>query len=243
MKYGGPCFQKNYIPMNKSEITDVFFDLDHTLWDFDRNSKLAFQRVFVKHKINMDVATFIKVYEPVNFDYWKLFREERVTKQELRRGRLMDTFKAFKIKLPLTIIDTLAEAYIEELPLDNHLFDGTKEILDYLSEKYILHIITNGFQEVQHLKLDNSGISAYFETVTTSEEVGLKKPNPVIFKKALEKAVTQPQRSIMIGDTFEADILGAEAVGMQTLFYNYRNDNVPSNYKFVNKLPEIKKYL
>ena len=229
--------------MSKLNIDHVFFDLDHTLWDFDRNSKLAFQRVFIKHNIDMDIADFIKVYEPINFDYWKLFREERVTKEELRRGRLVDAFNTFKIGFSMDHIDVLAEAYIDELPIDNHLFEGTVEVLDYLSEKYLLHIITNGFHEVQNLKLKNSGILTYFKTVTTSEEVGLKKPNPVIFKTAMEKAIAQPQKSIMIGDTFEADILGAEAVGMETLFYNYRKDVIPSKYRVVNSLTEIKKHL
>ncbi len=89
--------------MSKLNIDHVFFDLDHTLWDFDRNSKLAFQRVFIKHNIDMDIADFIKVYEPINFDYWKLFREERVTKEELRRGRLVDAFNTFKIGFSWTI--------------------------------------------------------------------------------------------------------------------------------------------
>lgn len=229
--------------MSKLTIDHVFFDLDHTLWDFDRNSKLAFHRVFMRHNVAIEVADFIRVYEPINFNYWKLFREERVSKEQLRRGRLTDTFKTFNIELPLALIDTLAEAYIEELPVDNHLFEGAEAILDYLFEKYTLHIITNGFHEVQNLKLKNSGISSYFRTVTTSEEVGLKKPNPVIFKTALVKAIAQPQNSIMIGDTFEADILGAESVGMETLFYNYRNDKVPAKYKVVNNLAEIKKHL
>ncbi|PKA83455.1 putative hydrolase of the HAD superfamily [Ulvibacter sp. MAR_2010_11] len=229
--------------MNKAKITDIFFDLDHTLWDFDRNSMLAFQRVFLKHNINLDLTGFIKAYEPINFAYWKLFREERVTKEELRRGRLIEAFTHFKMEFPLDEIDLLAESYIDELPIDNHLFEGTIEVLEYLSEKYILHIITNGFHEVQNLKLRNSGISNYFKTITTSEEVGLKKPNPVIFKKAMEKASVTPKQSLMIGDTFEADILGAEAVGMHTLFYNYRNDEVPSKYRVVYNLPDIKKHL
>lgn len=229
--------------MSKRNISDVFFDLDHTLWDFDRNSRLAFQRIFLKYQIEIDISEFIRVYEPINFDYWKLFREELVTKQELRRGRLIDTFECFKLKFSTEYIDDLAEAYIDELPLNNYLFDGTEEILNYLSKKYSLHIITNGFHKVQCLKLENSGIAKYFETVTTSEEVGLKKPNPIIFKKALEKAIVHAQNSIMIGDTFEADILGAEAVGMQTLFYNYRKVVIPSKYIVVDSLTEIKNHL
>ncbi|MAP55167.1 YjjG family noncanonical pyrimidine nucleotidase [Altibacter sp.] len=229
--------------MPSPSVTDIFFDLDHTLWDFDRNSMLAFQRVFKKHNIDMDVGQFIKVYEPINFEYWKRFREDRVTKEELRRGRLTDAFNSFKMRLPLELIDLMAESYIVELPVDNHLFDGTEEILTYLAERYVLHIITNGFHQVQHLKLKNSGISPFFNTVTTSEEVGLKKPNPVIFQRALEKASVQPSVSLMIGDTFEADILGAEAIGMHTLYYNYRNETVPQGYRAIRRLSEIKKHL
>ena len=152
--------------MHNSKITDIFFDLDHTLWDFDRNSGLAFERVFQKHKIEVPLNDFLKEYEPINLVYWKKYREEMVTKEELRRGRLTETFDFFKIKYSLKIIDSLANSYIEELPVDNHLFEGTVEILEYLSAKYRLHIITNGFEEVQHLKLQNSGIKKYFKTIT-----------------------------------------------------------------------------
>ena len=229
--------------MTKNNITDIFFDLDHTLWDFDKNSLLALERVFVSHKVDLKVTDFAIVYEPINFEYWKQFREEHVSKQDLRRGRLIDSFKRFNMSFHIDEIDAMATSYIDELPLDNHLFDGTIEILDYLAEKYTLHIITNGFQEVQTLKLKNSGIQKYFKTVTSSEEVGVKKPNPLVFETALEKANTHFERSIMIGDTFEADILGAEAVGMRTLFYNYRKETIPSSYKLVNNLLEIKSHL
>lgn len=229
--------------MIRNNITDIFFDLDHTLWDFDKNSFLALERVFISHKIDLDVTDFVNVYEPINFEYWKQFREERVSKQELRRGRLIDSFNEFNMTFHIDEIDAMATSYIDELPIDNHLFDGTVEILDYLVEKYALHIITNGFQEVQLLKLKNSGIHQYFKTVTSSEEVGVKKPNPLVFETAVRKANAHYKKSIMIGDTFEADILGAEAVGMDTLFYNYRKETIPSNYKLVNSLLEIKNHL
>ena len=143
---------------NKEMVTDIFFDLDHTLWDFDKNSKLAFARVFEKHEIDVEITDFIKEYEPINFNYWKLFREDKVTKRELRRGRLIEAFSIFNLNFNNRKIDVLADSYIEELPGDNHLFDGAEMILNYLSNKYILHIITNGFKDVQHLKLKNSGI-------------------------------------------------------------------------------------
>lgn len=229
--------------MNSQDITDVFFDLDHTLWDFDKNSKLAFKRVFKKHTIDIPINDFIEVYEPINFDYWKQFRENKVSKVDLRRGRLTDTFSIFNIILTTNKIDDLADSYIDELPVDNHLFEGAEMILEYLTKKYKLHIITNGFNDVQRLKLKNSEIDKYFSTVTTSEEVGVKKPNPLIFTSALKKANADSKTSIMIGDTFEADILGAENVGMRTMYYNYRKENLPKKYTVVNSLLEIRRHL
>ena len=225
------------------KITDVFFDLDHTLWDFDKNSKLAFKRVFKTHNVGLGIEEFISIYEPINEHYWKAYREDRVTKEQLRRGRLVDTFKSFNLSFSEKKIDQLADSYIEELPEDNHLFSGAITLLNYLKPNYSLHIITNGFNEVQQKKISKSGIKSYFNTITTSEEVGLKKPHPVIFETALKKAKAQPEKSIMIGDSLEADIQGAQAVGMETLFFNYRNQVVSSNQKTVKQLLQIKNYL
>ena len=156
---------------------------------------------------------------------------------------MIDTFTRFNQNYPLDIIDTLAVAYIDELPGNNHLLDGAAEILEYLAPNYKLHIITNGFQEVQELKLQKSSIGHFFDTITSSEEVGVKKPNPLVFEAALKKASAEIAESIMIGDTFEADILGAEGIGMKTLFYNYRKEEIPSKYLLVNHLLEIKNHL
>lgn len=229
--------------MPYKKIADVFFDLDHTLWDFDRNSGLAFQRVFRRHKIDLPLHDFLREYEPINLIYWKKYRDDQVSKEELRRGRLTETFDIFNLTFPLEKIDALASCYIDELPLNNHLFSGTVEILEYLSALYNLHIITNGFEEVQYLKLKNSGIQKFFATVTTSEEVGLKKPHPTVFQTALSKAAALPSNSIMIGDSFEADIMGAQNAGMHTLFFNYRNEKVSAPTVTVRELSEIKKYL
>lgn len=230
--------------MNKKIIVkDIFFDLDHTLWDFDKNSMLAFKRVFKKFKITIEFDAFLKIYEPINIEYWKKYREDKVSKENLRRGRLIDSFNYFDLIYSTEKIDEIADAYIQELPFDNHLFEGAVEILDYLILKYKLHIITNGFEEVQHKKLKNSGIDHYFSTVTTSEEVGVKKPNPKVFLTALNKANSFPTQSVMIGDSLEADILGANNIGMQTIFYNYRNESISKKIKSIDSLLEIKNYL
>lgn len=220
-------------------ITDIFFDLDHTLWDFEKNSALAFYNVFEKHQIDINLVSFLDVYEAINLHYWKLYREEKITKQELRRGRLTDAFAKMGLSFHLDLIDGLAASYIDLLPLNNHLFPGTVELLEYLKPKYNLHIITNGFEEVQTKKLANSNIARFFCTVTNSELAGVKKPNPKIFEYALKTAKTYPEKSVMIGDSLEADILGAEAVGMHTLFFNAKNE--PNLNRFsVHKLHEIK---
>lgn len=229
--------------MVASNITDVFFDLDHTLWDFDKNSNLAFQRVFQSYKIELGFDQFISEYEPINSSYWKKYRDGIIGKEELRRGRLIDTFNVFNISMPMQQIDLMAASYIEELPKDNYLLDDTFEILDYLLPKYRLHIITNGFEEVQQLKLVNSGIQNYFHTVTTSEDVGIKKPHPFIFESALKKAAVSAHSSIMIGDNMEADIIGAKNAGMETLFFNYRNEKVSPPIVAVNRLIDIKNHL
>ena len=229
--------------MIKPTITDVFFDLDHTLWDFDRNSALALDCVFKRFSVGVPLASFLKVYEPINFNYWREFREERVTKTQLRRGRLIDSFSELGVAYDIHIIDGMSEAYIEELPNNNYLFDGTFELLGYLKEKYTLHIITNGFSQVQFIKLKKSKLAPFFATVTSSEEVGVKKPNPLVFTTALAKAKASAQSSVMIGDTFDADILGAEGVGMDTIFFNYRKEIPKNGYKVVDYLLEIKDLL
>jgi len=228
---------------NPAQITDIFFDLDHTLWDFEKNSALAFQKVFEKHRVKLDFFDFIKVYEGINQQYWKLYREEKVTKQELRRGRLNDVFDKFGVRYPVTFIDAMADSYIDFLPENNFLFDGTFELLDYLRPKYKLHIITNGFEEVQTRKLQNSNIAVFFNTVTNSERVGVKKPNPKIFQYALNMASTLPQNSVMIGDNLEADILGAEAVGFNTIHFTQEETMSSQNAYRVTSLQEIKNLL
>ncbi|EDM43798.1 haloacid dehalogenase-like hydrolase [unidentified eubacterium SCB49] len=213
------------------------------MWDFDKNSALAFKRVFEKHHIELSLEHFLIAYNPINFNYWAAFREERVTKQELRRGRLVDTFKKYNIEYSLEKIDLLASSYIDELPGNNHLLPGALDVLNYLNPKYNLHIITNGFHEVQHVKLDKSEIKHYFKTITSSEEVGVKKPNPAVFHAALSKANTEAKHSVMIGDTYGADIVGAQGVGMDALLYNYWNEKTPSGIRIVEHLEDIKNIL
>ncbi|AUC82352.1 YjjG family noncanonical pyrimidine nucleotidase [Lacinutrix sp. Bg11-31] len=226
-----------------NKITDVFFDLDHTLWDFDKNSALTFEIIFKKNNVVVDLEHFSEIYQPINLKYWKLYREEKVSKNNLRYGRLKESFDALEIVVQDNVIHQLSIDYIDYLTTHNHVFDGTIEILDYLKSKYKLHIITNGFEEVQQIKLDKSKIAHYFDTVTSSEAVGVKKPNPKVFNHALKMANITKENGIMIGDNYEADILGALNMGLDAICYNYHNVALENEIKEVKHLLDLKKYL
>ncbi|MCB4807732.1 YjjG family noncanonical pyrimidine nucleotidase [Tamlana sp. 62-3] len=229
--------------MKLKGITDVFFDLDHTLWDFDKNSALTFQKIFKTNQITVSFDAFITEYVPINEHYWKLFREGKVEKEALRFGRLNDAFKAVNYSVEAKTIYKLSEDYITYLSSFNYLFENTFEILKYLQTHYTLHIITNGFDKVQQKKLVNSNIHNFFKTVTNSETVGVKKPDPKIFNYAMQIANCNGQQSVMIGDNFEADILGAQAVGMEAIYFNKADINQRNNLNRVNNLIELKQFL
>jgi putative hydrolase of the HAD superfamily len=229
--------------MKLNNIEHIFFDLDHTLWDFDKNSGMAFNSIFEKNKIGVELDRFMEVYSPINENYWKLYRENKVTQTDLRYGRLKESFNMLKMSVSDEQIEILSVDYIDHLPNHNILLEGAVDLLEYLAPKYRLHIITNGFKDVQHKKLKNSGIQPFFDTVTTSEDAGVKKPDRLIFEKALKTAGALVSNSIMIGDNFEADVLGAQKVGMKAILYNYYKREFAPEYLQVLKMKEIAAYL
>jgi putative hydrolase of the HAD superfamily len=225
------------------EIKHIFFDLDHTLWDFEANSKKTYEFIFLQNGISLDIEVFLEKYIPINHHYWKLYREEKVTKKQLRYSRLKDAFDQANFAISDSMIYKLADEYIANLSNYNQLFPSVIEVLEYLKPKYDLHIITNGFAEIQQTKLNKSDISKYFNKIITSESVGVKKPNPKVFYHALDVAKAKTYQSIMIGDNIEADIYGAKNIGMRTIFFNPEKQPVPSGIISINNLKQIKKIL
>lgn len=203
----------------KIKAYDIFFDLDHTLWDFERNSALAFAAVFERNSIVVDLDQFLNFYNPINTRYWEQYRNGNISQAELRYRRLKDSFDAVSLEVADQVINALSDDYIYFLPKYNHLIDYAEEILHYLSRKYTLHIITNGFSGVQISKLQNAAISQFFKTVTDSETAGAKKPHPAIFKFALEQAQAKARYSVMIGDCIDADVRGALQAGMHAILF------------------------
>lgn len=229
--------------MFNKHVTDVFFDLDHTLWDFEKNSALTFDKIFLQNNVNVQLNDFLKVYIPINLYYWKLYREERVSKPELRYQRLRRAFDELNFSIDDDLINILSEDYIKHLSSFNHVFPGTFEILDYLQPNYRLHIITNGFEEIQEKKMKSSKIRDYFEVIVNSEMAGVKKPNPKIFRLALDEAKVKPKNALMIGDSLEADIIGAKNLGFHVLHFNSHQEPKHEICEMIHELDEIKSFL
>lgn len=229
--------------MLKHPITDVFFDLDHTLWDFERNSALTYQAIFAEHGVGVALNDFLEVYIPSNLHYWKRYRDGQIAKDALRYQRLRSVFDRLGYPIADEQIHLLSEAYIEGLSTHTHLMPHAVEILEYLRGGYRLHIITNGFEEVQFRKLRNSRIDHYFAEVIHSERAGVQKPHPQIFELALREAGVAAHRAVMIGDSLEADILGARAVGLQALHFNVHGDPQHDYCPIIRHLGEIKNHL
>lgn len=222
-------------------IKHIFFDLDHTLWDFDKNSEKAFEIVLQNYLSKFDISTFMDFYNPINQACWSLYQKDLITHQELRYKRLKDTFDKLFISVNDDEIDRISEEYIEHLPNSNYLFEGCVETLEYLHQKYKLHIITNGFAKVQFKKLSNSGINHFFDTITNSEMAGAKKPNPIIFEHALKTAKAEIKESVMIGDDLDADVKGALNFGMDVIFFNSSEKKIAQGIKQITNLVQLKK--
>jgi putative hydrolase of the HAD superfamily len=224
----------------KNSIQHIFFDLDHTLWDFEKNSQLAFARIFDANYPHIHLDDFIAAYMPINKACWQLYQVDQMSHDELRYQRLKQSFDALAVAISDHEINQIATDYIHYLPDFNHLFDDAHEVLRYLQSNYHLHIITNGFAEVQYRKMHQSNLTPYFKTITNSELAGAKKPNPIIFEHALQVASATKSNSVMIGDSLDADVLGALDFGMQVVFFNPLNEAAAADICQINQLIDLK---
>ena len=207
----------------------LFIDLDRTLYDFDKSTHDTFLELFDKFGLYdryVPFDRFFELYKENNVELWAQYREGKVTKKFLNVHRFDITFRVFGIH-DRAFAGRFASDYLLNAPLKKALFPNVPEVLDYLQQKYTMHIITNGFDEVQKTKMEANDLNKYFVTITTSEEAQAKKPNKLIFELAFKKAKTKAGESIMVGDDLEVDILGAKAVGMDGIYCNY--DKIPHN--------------
>lgn len=202
----------------------IFFDLDHTLWDFERSAEETKRELFellkLKEKGIVSYEVFREKYVGINLALWALYRDDKIEKDELNFRRFYDTLCLLGIN-DRRLGEHMALGFIEGISSKTYLFPYTKELLEYLYPKYPLHIITNGFEEVQFRKLKNSGMDRFFTKVITSEAAGSKKPDAEIFQYALRKTGALAADSLMIGDDLEVDMAGARQNGMDQLYVNH----------------------
>jgi len=193
------------------------------LWDFEANARQTLEEIFEEFDLASagvpGAEQFILKYREVNNRMWDAYRNGEIDKATLRGDRYLHTLRHFGVE-NRELADSVGEFYIRESPRKKQLFPHVHESLDYLAGRYRLHIITNGFEEVQHIKLDNSNLRKYFFEVVTSDEAGVKKPDPGIFNFALDKASAHHRDSLMIGDDFKVDLEGARKVGMDQVYFN-----------------------
>lgn len=205
----------------------IFFDLDHTLWDFEKNSANTLSRLYNEYNLKelgiTDFDEFLEVYNGHNHRLWDRFRKGTLRREELRWKRFRHTLLDFKVVTD-TLPYELSSAYMEILPTQTELLPYAKETLDHCKEKYTLHLITNGFDMTQRMKLQYSGISSYFDEIITSERSHAIKPHPTIFEYALKATGATLEDCIMIGDALEVDVLGAMDAGWDSVYFNPAKD-------------------
>ncbi len=201
------------------KIKALFFDLDGTLWDFRKNSEEVLIDILERHDVPIAYDEFLHVYAPINQKLWRRYRFREINPRELNYERFHQTFKALKLNRSKTWIGEFRDSYIAGLGDPAKLYPHTRETLEYLRERYSLHVITDGFSELQKNKLKRTGIFSYFDTLTFSDEAGATKPSPLIFKTALSRAEVAPEQSLMIGDHPEFDVQGARKSGLQAIHF------------------------
>lgn len=205
--------------LNKYKV--LFFDLDHTLWDYELNSKETLSELFYKYRlsdIGFNLNTFLSTFNTENQKLWSSYNSGHLNRDGIRERRFVNILNKIKYTND-TLAIRLSDEYLTCCPEKTNIFPFTHQVLTYLEKNYTLAILTNGFDDVQHIKLKASGLTNYFKYVITSDS-GYRKPSKEIFDFAFEVVNTNPDESLMIGDNLKTDILGAGNVAMDTVFFN-----------------------
>ena len=219
----------------------IFFDLDRTLWDLDRNATEALSDIYAKYDLQgrgiPDVTLFVQHYNEYNELLWDRYRRKLIDKATLRALRFKQVLAHFGVK-DEALSKNVENDFIHEAPRRKHLIPGAKELLDQLSAEYKLHIITNGFPETQAYKMEHSGLTPYFDVIVTSEGSGHAKQDRKIFDHSLKLAKATKVESIMIGDDLAVDIVGAREAGWAHIFFNQQGG--AHNVDVMHEVKELK---
>ncbi len=205
-----------------STFTHLLFDLDHTLWDFERNSEETLRELFRACELNKSFTSedhFLNIYHTINATLWGAYGRGKISKNKVKYDRFGLTLKKVGI-VDSSLIEFMAEEYVLRSPCKTHLMTGALEVLEILSEKYKIIIVTNGFSEVQYRKIKMSGLEPFVDQVIISEDAGFQKPDSRFFDYLVQKTKVLISQGLMIGDNLQTDILGAKDYGFQTVFFN-----------------------
>lgn len=242
MQPGSPAISKSLF----HNISHVYWDLDHTLWDYETNARITIYELYDKFGLNeipdQKPEDFHTVYCKHNDLAWERYRDGKITKEDLRKSRFRDTFFELGM-IPDGISDLFEHEFVELCPQKPNLMDGAMDVLRLFSLSYTQHIITNGFRETQAVKLKSSGIDGFFSTIVHSDEIGYQKPHPLIFHNAMSLSGAKPEESLMIGDNFEADVLGAYKMGMKCIYFNPKEKEWPDEYPGIIAIKTLKQLL
>tara|TARA_B110000046_G_scaffold25332_3_gene24865 strand:- start:55139 stop:55831 length:693 start_codon:yes stop_codon:yes gene_type:complete len=224
----------------------LFWDLDRTLWDFDKNSEEAIRDLYKKHdlllKLGVEFVDFFNEYLEINHALWADYRNGDVTKDELRLRRFHNSFQKFDYNDSVFAL-SFNDDYVALCSSKPNLIPHSKEVLDYLKPNYKMHVITNGFAEAQQVKINNSGLDKYFIEVVVSDGLGYRKPDKRIFDYAFEKSGATAENSIMIGDDYGPDVLGAKEVGMDQVYFTKELQKDEAATFVIHSLLELKNIL
>ena len=230
------------------KIQHIFFDLDNTLWDHRRNAYLTLKDIFNRQKVsdkyNLNFEDFHREYFTINERLWEQIRDGEIDKEYLRKHRFYDSFLFFGID-DFELAQLFEDNFLDEILNYNDLVEGAFELLEYLSEKnYQLHILSNGFKEVTTRKCELSGIKNYFKTITSADEINVRKPHREVYEYALNKAGAKIEETMMIGDDWIADVEGGKFFGLKVVFFDVFNDNYQAEgVEVIKKLAELKNFL
>jgi len=226
----------------KKNYNHIFFDLDHTLWDTDRNSSESLNELYVEMALDAhglpDFDKFLECYRSHNERLWGLYSENKIGRDAVRINRFRYTLEDFNVR-NYDLANQLSEEFVKRTPYKPYLIEDTLHVLENISKRYKLSIITNGFKESQAIKLQHSGIHNYFKHLFISEEVGYNKPDVRIFEHALSVSGSTCEESLMVGDTYETDITGARSANIDQVYLkDMHPEDHTATYK-ISKLTEL----
>jgi YjjG family noncanonical pyrimidine nucleotidase len=225
----------------------IFFDLDHTLWDYETNAKETLVELYTEFDLRpkgvRDPESFYLKFKEVNLALWDLFDRELASQQYIRTERfkrILEHFSAYAEDLS----EALSNEYLKRCPTKNNLMPFATEVLEYLHRHYRLTVITNGFEEIQHTKLSSGNLHRFFDHIVTSQKAGYRKPSKEIFHYAMTANEIKCSEVIMIGDNLVTDVGGARNASIDTIFFNPEKVNHTSSISHeISCLSELKKIL